>query len=97
MDINNLERFVGKSAEEILAILKAEQEQQTKTQAMEQHYAGLGIARTKNGDKIMIKLPDSYPVTQTRKGWEVLAKLIPFAIQAFGDLGVDESKGEKAA
>ena len=89
---DNLERFVGKTAEEILAILKAEAEQQTKAQAMTKHYADLGIAVTKNGDKVMIKLPDSYPVTQTRKGWEILAKLIPFAIQAFTDLGVDESK-----
>jgi len=96
---DNLERFEGMDAKQILAELKKEREKASLQEQVRENYSKLGIAPTKNGDKVMIKLEGSYAVTQTKKGWIALQKLIPLAIQACDDLGVSDApaKDEKAA
>jgi len=94
----NLDELAGKSSEEIVAILKKRREEAAAAQGMRETYDSLGITTTKDTGKIMVKLPGSYPIVQTFKGWKALEALMPMILKAHKDLGVgEENDKEKAA
>lgn len=82
------ERFAGKTAAEVLEIIKQDQQKAQAREQIVQLYDTMGIKPTRLGDKIMVKLDGAYPVTLTLAQWEAIQALLPSVLQAHKDLGI---------
>lgn len=80
----NLELLVGKTAEEILAILKAEKDAQTKAS----RFADNGIQRTANGELMVTVDAGRWPISLGKDDWITLLDKAELIAEAIKELGI---------
>lgn len=78
-------KFAGKTAEEIVAMLKAESESKTAKEAFVEKYSKHGISLSTTG-KIMLKVRDKgWPATFEMSEWLFIVKMAPVILDAVKD------------